>query len=186
MDPGECGPNKKVGLLSPVSQHLPYHLPLPQPQSPYFHVNGRPQPSKLVNQPPAPQRRRRVLTQAHCPYSGSRLPWHLPGLWAWTNPFSGLFIALVPPQAGLCDLAVPNKAGFSAGVRRGHKSNPQGPWPQLFVPGIVPMSPALQFSGNDSGLAGIGLSQVADFSSCGEDPQSCPLWPWSAHQAVPS
>lgn len=98
-----CGPwgmwAKQEGrrLPSPVSQHLPHHLPLPQPQSPYFHVNGRPQPSKLVNQPPAPQRRRRMLTQAHCPNSGSRLPWHLPGLWAWTNPFSGLFIALVPP-----------------------------------------------------------------------------------------
>lgn len=122
-----------------------------------------------------------MLTQAYCPSSGSRLPWHLPGLWAWTNPFSGPFTALVPPpQAGLCDLAVPNKASFSAEVRRGHKSNPQGPWPQLFVPGIVPVSLALQFSGNYSGLAGIGLSQVVSFSYCGEESSvlislACPL-----------
>lgn len=92
----------------------------------------------------------------------------------------GLSLPLSHPQSGLCDLAVPNKPSFSAGVRGGHKSNPQGPWPQLFVPGIVPVSLALQFSGNYSGLAGIGLSQVVSFSYYGEEPSvllflACPL-----------
>lgn len=52
----ECGPDQKVSLTFPLSQHLPHHLPLPQLQRPDFHVNGRPQPTKLVNKPPAPRR----------------------------------------------------------------------------------------------------------------------------------